>query len=80
MIFMANYGGRGKSGASDPFDSFLEQGFLGRQRQELLGLQAARKWPQPGAGAAGQDNWLNICHFFVQLGDTGKGTGSRIRR
>ena len=29
---------------------------LADQRQQLLGIQLARQWPQPRAGAAGQDH------------------------
>ena len=43
----------------------LEHGVLGEEGQKLLREQLARRWPQPAAGSAGENDWnKGTVHWF----------------
>ncbi len=50
-----------------PRDGLLEEAVGAGQRQELFGARAPRFGPQPGTGAAAQDNGLNLAGHEAAL-------------
>ena len=62
MLFIGDEQRRGKAVAiGDAAQGLLQQAVVAEQTQQLLGIKGARHRPQPGAGAAGQDDRVNHC-------------------
>ena len=56
VLLVAHDDGRREAIAAGPLRRLLQQRAVGHQRPELLGKALARDRPQPGAGAAGEDD------------------------
>jgi hypothetical protein len=61
MLVVANHDGRIEPGVVDaPRDRVLDQRTVGSELQELLRIERPRQRPQPRAGAAGQNDRMNL--------------------
>ena len=61
VVVTADHQGRHHSRpAGHALRGLLQHGLVGDQRQELLGQYRTRQRPQAGAGAAGEDDWINF--------------------